>query len=60
MLDSSYHTELMTVEEGVLFEALAYKVYMNRRYYFSLLCTLQNVIGIFDVIVELQKGNLRF
>ena len=60
MLDSSYHAELMTVEEGVLFEALAYKVYMNRRYYFSLVCTLQNVIGNFDVIVELQKGNLRF
>ena len=50
--------ELTWVWKGVLFEALAYKVYISERYCFSLACTFKRFIKVFELHVIL-KGGLR-
>ena len=52
--------ELTWVQEGRLFQVLAYIVYTREEYYFSRVCTSRKVINIFKVKVDVQKGALRF
>ena len=52
----SYHVRTnMSVRRGI-FEALAYKVYIRKRYKFFLVCTFKNGINFFKVEVDVQKG----
>ena len=43
------------MQEGVLFEALAYIVYIRERYNFPLVCTLKKAIKNFEVKVDVQN-----
>ena len=46
--------------EGVLYEALAYILYIREGYYFSLICTSERANNFFEVMVDVHKGFLRF
>ena len=61
-VDSIYHVQTnVSVEEGLLFEALAYIVYKKKRYYLSLVCTCKKASNNqFEVYVEVQNGALSF
>ena len=43
----------------MLFETLAYVIYIRERYYFSLLYTIKKAVKNFEVTVDVQKGTLR-
>ena len=61
-MDFSYHVRINeSVEEGLLFEALAYIECKKKIYYFSLVCTCRKAsINKFQVFVDVQNGTLRF
>ena len=44
----------------MLFEALAYIVYIGERYYFSLVCTFKKVAKNVEGKVDVRKGGLGF
>ena len=44
------------VQTNVLFEALAYMVYIREKYHFSLVCTSRKAIISFEVKIDVQKG----
>ena len=44
----------------VLFEALAYIIYVREGYYFSLVCTFKKVINNFILKVDVQKRTVGF
>jgi hypothetical protein len=46
--------------EGVLFEALAYIIYVRERYCSPLACAFTKAIANFEIKVDVQKGTLRF
>ena len=59
-VDFSCHVQTTRVYKWVLFQALAYVVYISGRYEFSLVCPFKKTIKNHEVKVHIQNMSFRF